>query len=135
MSGSSTPASRPGTCPCGLPEPYDDCCGRFHAGDATASTAELLMRSRYAAFAVGDVDYLRRTWHPRTRPRRLTLEPDQVWTRLEVHSRSGGVLFNTHGIVEFSAHYTHGGRPGVLHEHSRFVREDGVWLYFDGTED
>ncbi|AEA26222.1 YchJ family protein [Pseudonocardia benzenivorans] len=128
-------SSTPGTCPCGLPEPYDDCCGRFHTGAAAAPTAELLMRSRYTAFAVGDTGYLRRTWHPRTRPRRLALEPEQVWTRLEILSRSGGVLFTTHGIVEFAAHYTRRGRPGVLHEHSRFVREDGVWLYFDGTED
>ena len=27
------------------------------------------MRSRYSAYAVGDTDYVWRTWHPRTRPR------------------------------------------------------------------
>ena len=37
-------------CPCGLPAAYDRCCGRFLAG-AAAPTAELLMRSRYTAYA------------------------------------------------------------------------------------
>ena len=40
-------------CPCGLGEDYGSCCGRFHHG-AAAPAAELLMRSRYSAFAVGD---------------------------------------------------------------------------------
>lgn len=122
-----------GTCPCGLPEPYDGCCGRFHAGAAAAPTAELLMRSRFAAFAVGDVGYLRRTWHPSTRPRRLRLDPARRWTRLEILARTGGALLGTDGTVEFRAHYEQDGRPGVLREDSRFVREDGRWLYLDGA--
>lgn len=85
------------------------------------------MRSRYAAFARGDVGYLLRTWHPATRPRRLRLDPAREWTGLEVHDRVGGGLFDTEGVVEFTAHH----RDGVQHERSRFVREDGIWLYRD----
>jgi SEC-C motif-containing protein len=116
-------------CPCGLGEPYDTCCGRFHRGEADAPTAELLMRSRYSAFAVGDVAYLLRTWHPTTRPAGLALEADQQWAGLDLLDRSGGGLFDRDGTVEFRAHYRHRGRPGALHERSRFVREDGRWLY------
>ncbi|WP_275423743.1 YchJ family protein, partial [Virgisporangium ochraceum] len=54
-------------CPCGG-GPYAACCGPAHGG-APAATAEALMRSRYSAFALGDADYLLRTWHPTTRPR------------------------------------------------------------------
>jgi len=115
-------------CPCGRGEPYAACCGRFHAGDP-APTAELLMRSRYSAFVVGDVPYLRRTWHPRTRPRRVLLDPDQRWTRLDVLALAGGGLLDREGSVEFRAHSS----SGVLHEHSRFVRENGAWLYLDGV--
>lgn len=118
----------PPTCPCGLPQPYDACCGRFHRG-AAAPTAELLMRSRYAAFAVGDTGYLLATWHPSTRPRRLRLDPAERWTGLDVLGGTGGGLLETAGTVEFRAHHTHGGRAGVLHENSRFVREDGRWSY------
>jgi SEC-C motif domain protein len=105
---------------------YAACCGRFHAGDP-APTPEVLMRSRYSAFALGDVPYLRRTWHPSTRPRRLTLDPAQRWTGLEVLSTTGGGPLDTTGTVAFVAHST----AGDLHEHSRFVREDGAWLYLD----
>ena len=67
----------PEPCPCGLPAPYDACCGRFHRGESAAPTAELLMRSRYAAFVVGDAGYLRDTWHPSTRPRHVDLDPGE----------------------------------------------------------
>ena len=63
-------------CPCGSRTPYDACCGRLHRGAALAETPEELMRSRYAAYAVGDVDYVFRTWHPRTRPDDLSATAD-----------------------------------------------------------
>jgi SEC-C motif-containing protein len=115
------------TCPCGLGGRYEDCCGRFHQG-GNAPTAELLMRSRYAAFAVGDRKYLLRTWHSTTKPRRLTLD-DTEWTGLEIVAKERGGLFDKDGVVEFNAHYA----GGVLHERSRFVREDGKWVYLDAV--
>jgi SEC-C motif-containing protein len=87
------------------------------------------MRSRYTAFARGDVDHLLRTWHPTTRPTTLTLDPSIRWTRLEVLDRVAGGLLDTEGIVEFRAHHREGQRRGVLHERSRFVREAGQWFY------
>jgi SEC-C motif-containing protein len=89
------------------------------------------MRSRFAAFAVGDADYLLQSWHPSTRPRRLRLDPADRWTRLEILGRTGGGLLESAGTVEFRAHHLHRGRPDVLHENSRFRREDGRWLYVD----
>lgn len=110
-------------CPCGLPATYDACCGRFHGG-AAAPTPELLMRSRYSAFAVGDTAYLLRTWHPTTRPATLVLDPRTRWTRLEVLSAVGGLL-DVEGSVHFRAHHA----GGVLEERSRFVRDAGRWSY------
>jgi SEC-C motif-containing protein len=108
-------------CPCGLPAPYDACCGRFHAGTA-APTPELLMRSRYTAFAVGDAGYLLHTWHPTTRP--STVATGAGWLRLEVLESSGGLL-DVEGEVWFRAH----ARDRVVEERSRFVREGGRWMY------
>lgn len=122
---------RPASCPCGLAGSYAECCGRFHDGGLAAPTAELLMRSRFSAFAVGDTAYLLRTWHPDTRPRRLTLDASQEWTRLEILTRTGGGLLQTEGTVEFRAHYRHRGRDGFLEENSRFRRDDGHWVYLD----
>ncbi len=85
------------------------------------------MRSRFCAFAVGDEPYLRRTWDPATRPRRLDLR--LRWTRLEIRGATGGGPDDTVGTVEFRAHHT----AGVLRENSRFRRaDDGRWLYVDG---
>lgn len=92
------------------------------------------MRSRFSAFAVGDPDYLLRTWHPSTRPVRVALDPGQRWTRLDVLATEAGGLFDTTGTVEFRAHYRASGQPGALHEKSRFVREDGNWSYLRAVE-
>ncbi|MFI1003537.1 YchJ family protein [Streptomyces galbus] len=124
----SRPAAGPAGCPCGLPEPYDACCGRFHRGEALAPTAERLMRSRYSAFVRGEADYLLRTWHPGTRPARLDLDPGMRWTGLEILATEDGTAFHSTGVVEFRASY----RGGALHERSRFERVDGAWVYVDG---
>ncbi|RII18808.1 hypothetical protein DSC45_09320 [Streptomyces sp. YIM 130001] len=90
------------------------------------------MRSRYAAFAVRDSAYLLRTWHPATRPQRLGLEDGTRWLGLEILDSTEGSAFHSAGTVTFRARYTDGGRPGVLHERSRFERFDGAWVYVDG---
>ena len=55
-------------CPCGSDEPFGRCCLPLHLGERQAETAEQLMRARYSAYAVDNLDYVWRTWHPRTRP-------------------------------------------------------------------
>ncbi|WP_236242634.1 YchJ family protein [Streptomyces sp. CC228A] len=122
-------------CPCGLPAAYAACCGRFHAGTAAAPTAELLMRSRYSAFAVRDEPYLLRTWSAATRPHGVDFDPELHWTGLEILDTSDGTLFHTAGTVTFAAHYTHAGSPGTLRERSRFEKADGRWAYVDGAFD
>lgn len=108
---------------------YAACCEPYHKGPSAAPTAEALMRSRYCAYVRGDEDYLRATWHPATRPRVIETETQRVWMLLKVlHTRETGDT----AVVEFRAQSQLGGRTHVLHEISRFVREDGRWLYVDG---
>ncbi|HEY1134388.1 MAG TPA: YchJ family metal-binding protein [Nocardioides sp.] len=126
-------------CPCGLPAPYDACCGRLHRGAALAVTAEELMRSRYAAHAVGGrtgADHLFRTWHPRTRPDDTDPADGLAWTGLEVHATADGGPDDATGVVEFTARWTAAdGSVGALHERSRFARRAGRWVYIDGDVD
>jgi SEC-C motif-containing protein len=90
------------------------------------------MRSRYCAFVLLEKEYLLRTWHPRTRPSSLELDPDLEWRRLDIlSSRQGGPL-DTEGTVEFAAHFRHDGERGVHRETSHFVREDKRWYYVHG---
>ena len=60
------------------------------------------MRSRYAAYAVGDTDYVFRTWHPRTRPDDLSPDPARTWTGLTILGRGRG-LGGVRGVVRASA--------------------------------
>ena len=123
-------------CPCRAPadaRPYAACCGRYHAGPLhlQAPDAEALMRSRYTAFVRDELDYLRATWHPETRPASLDPNPPGLkWLGLEVRRHTP--IDTDHATVEFVARHKLGGRAERLHELSRFVREDGRWYYVDG---
>ena len=119
-------------CPCGSGKPYDACCGRLHRGAAAAVTAEELMRSRYAAYALGDLDHLFRTWHPRTRPDELAANRGLTWTGLTIVSTAGGGPDDETVEVEVRAAYRTADGAGVLHERSRFARRAGRWVYVDG---
>jgi SEC-C motif-containing protein len=72
------------------------------------------------------------TWHATTRPARdeLAHDPQIKWLGLEVRRHVPGESEST---VEFVARSKSGGRAQRLHEVSRFVREDGRWLYIDGV--
>jgi SEC-C motif-containing protein len=116
-------------CPCLSGETYGQCCAPIHRGEHGAPTAERLMRSRYSAFVVGDVEYLLRSWHPQTRPASLSLDPEVRWFRLDiVATRQGGPLDSV-GIVEFRAFYRSPDGRGEQHEVSRFARDGRSWTY------
>jgi SEC-C motif domain protein len=114
---------------CGSSLEYGACCGRWHAGEL-APSAESLMRSRYSAFVMKNEPYLFESWHPSTRPGSIDFIADQKWLGLKVVSVSTQV---ESACVEFIARFRIGGATAQrLHERSRFVREQGRWLYVDG---
>ena len=147
-------------CTCGNPKGFHRCCGPYLAGDAITPTAEALMRSRYSAFATGNIDYLLATRHPTTRSPndRRALEKSirqTQWTHLLIVGTQKGQRKDKMGTVEFVAAYGAKQLPTVarplssvemarnqstaesqalqqLHEKSRFVKEDSAWFYVDG---
>ena len=119
-------------CPCGTGAALAECCGPHLARTAQPPTAEALMRSRYTAFAVGDAEHLWRTWHPRTRPDHVDLDPTTAWLGLEVTDVVAGGPDDDTGEVAFTARYTGPVGDGAVVERSRFTRRAGRWLYLDG---
>ncbi len=88
------------------------------------------MRSRYSAFATGDVGYLTHSWDPATVPEFLEVDPVQEWVGLEILSVRGGGAFDDGGIVEFRASFTRNGGPvRAVTENSSFRRSEGRWVY------
>ncbi len=119
-------------CPCrkrGETVIYANCCMPFHSGVSAAPTAVALMRSRYAAFALGNAAYLLATWHPTTRPHQLAFTPGQQWLLLRILNANSEVAAVT---VEFTARSRIGSTIHTLHEISNFVQDGGRWFYVDG---
>jgi SEC-C motif-containing protein len=119
-------------CPCGSDASYDACCLTVHRDPAAATTAEQLMRARYSAFVKHRGSFLLQSWHPATRPAELDLDERVEWVGLDVVSTERGGPTDRRGVVEFRARHTHDGRPGELHEVSRFKRHGDVWVYVRG---
>lgn len=122
------------SCPCGGAR-YDACCGALHRGARQAATAEELMRSRYAAYAVGEPAHLFRTWHPRTRPRDVTTDRGLRWTGLRILDTVAGGAADATGVVEFEATFDAATGPGRVHERSAFSRRASRWVYDGPVED
>ncbi|MBA4502402.1 YchJ family protein [Marinobacterium marinum] len=124
-------------CPCGTGKPFQACCEPALSGCAPATTAEALMRSRYTAFALGAIDYLITTTAARKRSPDdaiLLTEQTQVttWTGLEILATEAGTTDDATGVVEFKARFDSPEGSAILHERSRFEREQGRWVYTDG---
>jgi len=123
-----------GPCPCGGGD-YDRCCGPLHRDERRATTAEQLMRSRYSAFARGEVDYLLQT-HDQSESRRALRQAcrQTQWLGLSILAVDGGGADDLEGTVRFEARH----REGVLVETSLFQRRGGAlageWLYIRAIE-
>ena len=127
-------------CPCDLDASYESCCGRYHKGEP-APTAEALMRSRYSAYAVGDLDYIEKTARGRALQEAKALEkPAQKvpinWTQLKILGAEDGKADHDRGTVTFAAYFKNGDGPvQMMQEKSMFEKIDGHWFYVDGQEE
>ncbi len=126
-------------CPCGGASPgarYGACCGPRHDGTRPAETAEALMRSRYAAFALCLPDYLQETHDAPATPaerRELAAAARAVsWLGLTIHAVEAGGPADEAGVVEFTARSRDARSTYALQERSRFRKVGGRWRYVDG---
>ena len=119
------------SCYCGSDLSFEKCCEPILSGKLKAITAEVLMRSRYSAYATHNADYLIATTHSTTiathsKDEILYWATSNQWQRLEIISA-------TSTTVEFKAFYFNSNKQlQVHHEHSRFVEENSEWMYVDG---
>jgi SEC-C motif-containing protein len=123
-------------CPCNPQHLLANCCGKYHAGEP-APTAEILMRSRYSAYALGLIDYLVATTLP---AQQKILDENGIrawstqstWLGLDVQNFEE-LADKMHATVTFVAKWKD--RQGE-HQHlekSGFVKTNDRWYFLDPT--
>jgi SEC-C motif domain protein len=121
-------------CYCNSQKKYNECCDPFLSGGLKPGNPEELMRSRYSAFCIKDIEYLIFTHHPsRQQPNEVELLTQTFqnthWLGLKILKSQTD---NQIGYVEFAAFYQND-PIGQLHENSKFIYENGQWYYLDGV--
>jgi SEC-C motif-containing protein len=123
-------------CHCGSELPFEQCCQSIING-APAPTAEALMRARYSAYVVGDINFLNSSLAPDER-HDFDLEQAKAWSEnskwlgLTIHAVKDGGEADQAGQVDFTASYEYQGGRQDHRELASFKRLDGVWHYTDG---
>lgn len=128
-------------CPCASKALYHKCCKRYHDG-APAEDALHLMRSRFAAYALGLADYLIDTTHQE----HPEFSKDRSAWKKSIESFSQSTSFDHLTInefvdgqetatVSFTAHLRQAGNDATFGEKSLFVKENDRWLYKSGKID
>lgn len=125
-------------CPCGQGQ-YAACCQPLHLKQQVAQTAEQLMRSRYSAFALQQIDYILQTTalgqqSALDRAAIADWSQSNQWLKLDVVQHQPK-LDKTHALVEFKAHYHDGKQVHIHHEISHFVLHQQQWYFLDPTLD
>jgi SEC-C motif-containing protein len=113
---------------------YNECCGLIISSKEEAATCEKLMRSRYTAFTLANIDYLMSSHHSSTRPikdrKNIQKWAGSVqWVGLAILNTEAGNVADDIGYVEFRALYIEEGKMQQIHEKSLFKRENMKWVY------
>ena len=124
-------------CPCCSKLNYEACCGLYHDGRLIPKTFEALMRSRYSAYTMANMDYIKKTMQgtPLENFNELdakTWSQNAKWLKLKivnVHNVS-----SEQGHVEYIASFVENGQHRSIHEISEFQLINGQWFYVNGTD-
>lgn len=124
------------SCPCHSGEPYADCCQPVHLGKVRPSPTQL-MRSRYAAFALGNVRYILQTEQPNpphtakelAAHRRSLKQFCQNTQFLDLQILDEATLSKEQATVTFHATLLQNGQDASFTERSLFALRNGRWVY------
>lgn len=115
-------------CPCNPDKLYIECCKKAHQNLHSVKTAEELMRSRYSAFVLANIDYLQKSHHSSTLPNNKEKKEILEWTK-SVNWLKLEVINSTEDTVEFKAYFFENGKMDLIHENSLFILENNHWTY------
>jgi len=118
------------SCYCKSGLKFFECCEPILRVDKIATSALSLMRSRYSAYCLGDVNYLQvttddHTWTDEELKFIQDWADNSFWQHLEIVEHS-------EDMVEFKAYYVFEKKQHVHHERSVFKVVNDMWKYIDG---
>ena len=124
------------TCPCLTGKPYKNCCEPLHKGKRKALTAEELLRARYSAFVVSDIDFIISSHHSKTsgevnRDEITKWSKDSKWEGLVILQKEAGEEADSSGTIVFHAKYVLEGELQNHYEKATFEKEEGAWKFYD----
>ncbi len=123
-------------CPCNNSKTYDQCCGRVHDSIFSAKCAEELMRARYSAFVLCNMNFLKLS-HSKSTINSFNFRSVSLWTKsvswehLEIIRTINGDENQVEGFVEFKAYFVENLKLDCIHGKSRFIRQDNHWVYLN----
>lgn len=124
-------------CPCGSDIDYLACCNPCLENKTIPETPEALMRSRYTAYTLGNIDYIRNTMRGKPLAGFDDMEARRwsqsiQWLCLKVITTRQES--EPQGFVEFSACYLDKNSVKTIHEISEFEKIHNCWFYTDGKQ-
>lgn len=127
-------------CPCCSGLEFTNCCKEIIAGSKLAASPLELMRSRYTAHVCKNMPHILRTM----RGKALKLFDQEktqsewfeqtTWTKLEIIDAPPVEKYSKEGIVEFKAYALFAGKEQIIHERSKFSKEDNQWFYISAQQ-
>lgn len=120
-------------CNCNSGLEYNNCCELYISGKKIPDTPEQLMRSRYTAYTIANIDYIFDTMRDSALKEACPKESlkwakNSKWLGLKI-LKSSIDKDNITGDVEFIASYIIENKKHDLKEHSKFKKYDGKWYY------
>jgi SEC-C motif-containing protein len=126
-------------CYCCSGKLFKDCCQPLLEGHVKAANGSALMRARYSAYCLKNIEYIFATYHPdqhfsNTRTQIAEFAFSVHFVNLIITSCSDPINKDdaTTCQVSFIAKYINGNKLETLMEQSRFVWVEGRWYYYDG---
>ena len=124
-------------CPCSSGKKFGECCEPVLSGSRKAATAEELMRARYTAYAVCDIDFLYKSSGPEVQAEfdeKTSREwaESANWEGLEILGTQDGLEKDEEGFVSFVAYYSTKEQNCKHVETAYFKRIEGDWRFIDG---
>ncbi len=94
------------------------------------------MRSRYSAFVLDKMDYLKLS-HSKKTVKSFNFKNTSAWTKsvqwikLDILFTKNGLPTDIDGYVEFKAYFIEMGKIDFIYGRSRFIKENNHWVYLD----